>query len=433
VKLRRVVVFSLGALLLATGLWVVGGNAWAARREQQRDRAWTAAFGSLDDLKKKYPAREMNETAKQLVELTRGTVFDLTPVVGYLEPEEMRLGTEWKRSQGMFEFLMAQVAKPEASIDPPSEEAIRFLEEKSLNLDAIESILAAGPPPEWALDLSVPENDLRRPNVLGHIRVQRALIARALAAAHDGHNEVSARSLEASWHLNEFFRGRPEVYSTRLSMAIARLQVGTLRKVNVEEDLWRKRLATLDPRISLLDYFAVEIPAKSHRWSLLKKDGDRSWFQPAWDFLGRPWHRMQMADYSDLVRVELVSLRSAPLSDRAPEPTNPTAESANPKGWGLAHTLASIAIPNIRDSFARADRLVVDAELTSKILEAKHLRRENGGRWPAAIPGIEASRYPEASWRYEASPDGGRMSIAFSRELAFPEGLKPLPLRFSSN
>jgi hypothetical protein len=209
-------------------------------------------------------------------------------------------------------------------------------------------------------------------------------------------------------------------------MGIARLQVGILRKVNVEEDLWRKRLATLDPRISLVDSIAVENPAKSHRWSLLKKDGDRSWFQPAWDFLGRPWYRMEMADYSDLMRVELVRLRSTPLSDGAPE-------SASPKGWGLSHTLASAYVPNIRNLFARADRLVVDAELTSKILEAKHLRRENGGRWPAAIPGIETSRYPGASWRYEVSPDGGRILIAFSRGLAIPDGAKPLPLRFSSN
>jgi hypothetical protein len=212
-------------------------------------------------------------------------------------------------------------------------------------------------------------------------------------------------------------------------MGIARLQVGTLRKVNVEEDPWRKRLATLDPRNLLVDSIAVKNPAKSPRWTALRKDADRSRFQPAWDFLGGPWYRMEMADYYDLVRVELVSLRSTPLSDRAPE-------SANPEGWGLSHTLASAYVPNIRNLFARADRLVVDAELTSKILEAKRLRREGAGRWPAAIPGIEASRYPGASWRYEASPDGGRMSIAFSRQLASPYGQNApgtLSLLFSSN
>ncbi len=67
-----------------------------------------------------------------------------------------------------------------------------------------------------------------------------------------------------------------------------------------------------------------------------------------------------------------------------------------------------------------ADRLVVDAELTSKILEAKRLRKENGGRWPAAIPGIETSHFPGASWRYEASPDGGGMSICVQPRVGLP-------------
>src|SRR5664279_154334 len=140
---------------------------WALRREDQCDRAWTATFGSLEDLKKKYPKRETNETAKKLEALTRGTVFDLTPVVGSVEPEQMSRWTEWKRSQGTVDFLSAQIAKPEASIDAPSEEVSRFLEGKRVNLDAIESLLIAGPPPEWAFDLSVPENGRRKPNGLG--------------------------------------------------------------------------------------------------------------------------------------------------------------------------------------------------------------------------------------------------------------------------
>ena len=73
---------------------------------------------------------------ERLEALTRGTVFDLTPVVAAIEPEEMRRSTEWKRSQDTVDFLLAQIAKPEASIDPPPEEAIRFLEEKSSALDA---------------------------------------------------------------------------------------------------------------------------------------------------------------------------------------------------------------------------------------------------------------------------------------------------------
>ncbi len=429
-KVWRVVVPSIAVVLLATGLWVVGGNAWATRREERCDLAWTATFGSLDDLKKKYPKREANETAKHLEELARGTVFDLTPVVGSIGPEDMGLGAEWNRSQETVDFLLAQIAKPEASIDPPPENVIRFLEEKRVILDAIESILAAGPPPQWALDLSVPENDRRKPNALGQIRLQRILTARALIAAHGGHDDAAARALEASWNLNESLRGRPETLSTLLSIAIARFQVGILRKVNVEEDVWGRQLATLAPKTSLLDAFDVGHRTGSWRiWrsAAFEQDREDSWLRRARYLFAGPWFRLEWAHYSEVMRAEFARSKSAPLSDHYSEP--PTR-----KGWSLA-SVSSIAIPNIRNAFVRADRLVVDTELTSKILEAKHLRRENGRRWPAAIPGIEASRYPGASWRYEVSHDGSRMSITFSRELAspYPSNAKPLPLRFSSN
>ncbi len=433
-KLRRVVVLSLAAVFLATGLWLVGGNMWAARREEQCDLAWTAAFGSLDDLKKKYPKRETNEAAKQVEELSKVLGFDLAPSVRTVGTMPRPLApAEAKRGQALLDYISTQISKPEASIDAPPEEVTRFLEEKRVNLDGIESILIVGPPAQWSFDISRPEGDGPMPNGLGHIRLQRILMARALAAARGGHNEAAARSLEASWNLNEPLRGRPEMMPSIMGIAIARLEVGVLRKVDfVGEDAWGKRLANLDGRAVLLDTLVLESRPRSARNSLSRAStsGDLpSWYQRSQDFLTRPTYRLVMVDYSYLMRDECAQLRAGPLSDHAFVPPAPDVRD-------VAHILLAVSMPNIKNSFVRADRLVIDAELTSKVLEAKRLRKENGGHWPAAIPGIETSRFPGASWRYEVSPEGGRMSIAFSRELASPygqSGMKALPLRFSSN
>ncbi len=56
--------------------------------------------------------------------------------------------------------------------------------------------------------------------------------------------------------------------------------------------------------------------------------------------------------------------------------------------------------------FRRVDEYLLDAELTDKILQARQLRQQNGGKWPAAIPGIETTRYPGARWIYTVSPAG---------------------------
>jgi hypothetical protein len=430
VKVRRVVVFSLTALILLTAVWVVGGNAWAAHREEQCDPAWTTEFGSLDDLKKKYPKRETNETAKLEI-LAKDLGLDLAPAGRTPGSVPRRLTpADEKRGQVINDYISVQISKPEASIDAPPEEISRFFEEKRVGLDAIELLLVAGPSPQWSFDLS--ESD-RLPNGLGQIRLQRVLMARALTAARGGRSEAAARALEASWNLNESLRGRPETIPALLSIAIARLQVGTLRRVSVEEDRWRKRLAALDPRAALLDALVLEYRPASARcfWKHASTVGDPpSWYQRSRNFLMSPTDRLVMTDSSNLMRDELAKLQAAPLTDHFPEVPNSDVRDA-------AHIILAISMPNIHNSFLRADRLVVDAELTSKILEAKRLRRQNGGRWPAAIPGIEASRFPGASWRYEASSDGARMSIAFSRELDSPYwkggSLKPLPLLFSSN
>jgi hypothetical protein len=307
---------------------------------------------------------------------------------------------------------------------------VLFRSEKHADLDAIESLLVTGQSPEWAFDVSVPESDRRMPDGVGQIRFQRVLMAHVLAAAHAGHHDEAARTVEASWNLNESLRGRPEMNPSILGIAIARLEVGVLRKLDVEEGVWRKRLAALDGRARLLDSLVLNYRPESLRTSwgaAFESESDGSWHQRATNLLGRSMQRLAMADYSELMCAELAPLRSAPLSDHVPAP--PTPEGENP-----AQILAAMSIPNIQNLFARADRLVVDAELTSKILEAKQLRKANRGRWPAAIPGMESSKFPGASWRYEASPEG-RMMLSFSRDLAspFPTSRLELPLRFSSN
>lgn len=420
----RIVAAVLAAVAALAGVWIVGGNAWATRREAQCDRAWTATFGSLDDLKKKYPTRMTNETARRLEELTRGTVFDLTPVVGSVETKESRHGDDWNRSQGAVDFLLAQIAKPEASIDPPGEEAIRFLEEKRAVVDAIETLLTAGPPPEWALDVSIPAEERRMPNALGQIRIQRILLARALSAAKSGHEVVAARALEASWNLNESLRVRPETILALLGIGIARLEVGALRKVEVPADNWVPRLAAMGMRARLLDAIILGSPRPMEmaaRYRRLKPAGVGWWAHNFVALVEEPRDRLADADYGEAYRRALAGLRD--------EPAFRDAESEAPPGDGATGGLLSIQIPNIRNAFQRADQLALEAELTGKILRVKEVRRAQGA-WPQPSAEIASSRFPGLSWNY--SVDGGAMTIALVGRLPKAPSPLVLPTSFSS-
>ena len=88
-------------------------------------------------------------------------------------------------------------------------------------------------------------------------------------------------------------------------------------------------------------------------------------------------------------------------------------------------------MPNIRNSFERADRLALDAELTGKILRMKEVRRARGA-WPEPSAEIAASRFPGLSWNYR--PAGNAATIALERDVTnpFPKNSLVLPLSFTA-
>ena len=80
---------------------------------------------------------------------------------------------------------------------------------------------------------------------------------------------------------------------------------------------------------------------------------------------------------------------------------------------------AAPPVPNLASAWKRADRLLLEAELTSKVFDVR-AAREASGAWAAAIPGIEASKGTNVTWVYAVTPDG-RASLVTNRTLTWPD------------
>jgi hypothetical protein len=89
-------------------------------------------------------------------------------------------------------------------------------------------------------------------------------------------------------------------------------------------------------------------------------------------------------------------------------------------------------MPNMVDCFKRVDRLVIETELTDKVLQARQLRHQNNLKWPPSVPGIETTRFPDAKWIYSVSPEGA-MSLSLSKEPKWNASGLVLPCRFASS
>jgi hypothetical protein len=420
------------ALIVVALLWFGGVGLWASRRCAEADRGWAASFGSLEDFRKKYPTVETNAAARRVDELAKAAGYDLqekaAPPSGASQTPAEKARSDARAATA--DWSQAQLQRPDASLESPPEAARALLQERSKSLAMLEESLLAGPRPEWGFDVNHPEAGRDSRGWWNYMQLQKALIARALLATSETRQAAGARTLEASWILDEAVRKRPDVMAVFLGIGVSRLQVGALRKVDVEEMVWRQPLEALKPRGAMVDAFALSQLStlkrrrggSSESLGMTETNGAPSRIAA---LIARPWNRLAEADYSEAVCTELARLRDAPLSD-TPSAVPPL---------GRTHTvraLIAMANPNTRNSFLRGDRLVVDAELTSKVLEAKRLRKANGGRWPVEIPGIETSALRNARWIYTVTPDG-HASIELSRKLDWGQtvGLV-LPTRWTS-
>jgi hypothetical protein len=143
-------------------------------------------------------------------------------------------------------------------------------------------------------------------------------------------------------------------------------------------------------------------------------------------FFLRPLRSVIWSEVTEGFRRSYVEIANSPLSDReVPE------SEVGPKSTA-AEIILSISLPGLRGRLRRVDRFVLDSELTTKVLEARQRRVQNHLEWPAAIPGIEATRFPGVRWIYSVSPQK-TMSLSLSKDLNWNQNGFSLPCRFTSS
>ncbi len=110
--------------------------------------------------------------------------------------------------------------------------------------------------PEWSRPISSREGVA--PRALALMRLDRLLLAAALSAERRGRTDESARFLEASWSVFESYARGSQLIDDLLSVAVMKMQTGTLRKVREPPVSWLDRLSRDDPWARALDTFEGE-------------------------------------------------------------------------------------------------------------------------------------------------------------------------------
>lgn len=382
----------------------------AARREKAVLAAWAQAGRPLDAFVASLPVTEPNATARKLEETA--------DALGMVRGEKKE---PWKSiASPLNEYINAELEKTGPGVAAPPEAVAAFLRDQAPLIERVRAALLDGPPPVWEeRDRSLYGAPL--PGLLQIIGIERILAADALEALSRGDAASAMLDADAGWRMGEAMETRPELISALITMASFRYPAGILRHVDGAGETWRRRLEGYVPRESVARGWEYEAA------SMLEL-GRGGLFDPAQgptrrlrDRITRPYVRLSVAGSLGTM---LEMLETAETAGPCPEGLEARIDEVIQRipSW---NALAKLAIPNTASSWQRAHRLQLDLELTGKILLAKEARDANGGAWPDAVPGIEASVCPEGRWTYARS--AGRVSITYDRVPRFND-LKPSAL-----
>lgn len=412
-------------VLLAAGaflVWYAGSSVWAARREKQALDGWSASGSPLPALAASFPKQASNAAALSLEKAALALGIHLEPSAGAgsVEPEPPGMDregkTEWGRTRvPLTKWTTTEAERPEANVAPPPAAVAAWLTGHAAELEGIERALVEGPAPEWAQDTSL-LFAAPVPNMGGHLQLHTVLLGRALSRAASGDPAGAERSLLASWNLAAPERRRADVPSRSIAWIATHLELGVLRKLSVSDAPWRARVAAWDPRESVRRSWALEAwttwqAARRRQEAGVAEGAPRGLLAR---FVAAPGERLEAAAFLDGWRAMTEAAVKSPVSDG----DGASLVGAFRDGLGR---WAAAAPPNplLASAWMRADRLVLEAELTDKVFDIR-AKRDASGAWPPAIPGIEVSRAKNVSWKYAITADG-RPSIATNRVLTWPD------------
>ncbi|MBD1812898.1 hypothetical protein NDA07_27305 [Microcoleus vaginatus DQ-U2] len=287
---RRNLKFLGGSVVGLAGLlavWIVGGNYIASVQEKEIEQD-LAAFAQ------RFPKTEPNDAALKLAASLAKVGFDggasfssvdrsIGSRADFKSSEDDRKAFEEIR-QELKQYLDAEIAKPNDTVNPPSEKLQRYLASKQTALAELRQQVLNNEVPHWGTDISwilEPDMTARGPDYLWQVNFQQVLALDILEKYRKGQTEAAAEMLEVSWKINQPLTESPLFFPQIVALIVAKYPAGVMRKADRLPAQWQQRLLERDYRESILTSLQGEYLLQfkflqdflwKHSWSSILKD-----------------------------------------------------------------------------------------------------------------------------------------------------------------
>ncbi|MEM7479918.1 MAG: hypothetical protein AAF481_01980 [Acidobacteriota bacterium] len=413
-KIRRRIKIGCSALVLFVLAVLAVGWMRANHLDRQAQKRWRQVLDNRTFLEA-YPPVDINDTALRLVTLAAPLGIDLAPPEADISPtvsEEKR--EVFKALNESWRPWLAELRKYEGENRPPlSQEVEAFLAQHEDALDELIRTLNSTSPPQWKRDIRNGFSS-KLPNLLGILYLQRVLMFEALQRAEAF--EDPSPVLEASWRLRSNLHESPYLIEALIDIANLHMQMMALRGSCMADSRWTDRLEATDLRRRVLIGFHHESWVAWWSSHLEQPLGDEQ--LPGW---AKPMNRIGLRDFARRFSRTVEDLPGqAPLTFHSQDFFESHYQ-AIPR-WQV---ITRLFYPNFFDSWTKAIRAELDADLTARILRVRanppRALDVRSPRW------TEPSRVEGLNWIYERDTDS--LTIHLDGQLA--ESLdETLSLRF---
>ena len=238
-------------------VWIVGGNYIASVQEKEIEQD-LAAYAQ------RFPKTEPNDAALKLAALIAklginagGGSFspvDRYTLANFSPSEDDRKAFEEIRPE-LKQYLDAEIAKPNDTVNPPSEKLQRYLASKQTALAEIRQQVLNNEVPHWGTDItSIQEGDITvpLPSYLVQLNFHLVLALDSLEKYRKGQTEAAAEMLEVSCKINQSLTESPSLISQLVALIVTKYSAGVMRKIDRLPAQWQQRLLERDYRESIL-------------------------------------------------------------------------------------------------------------------------------------------------------------------------------------
>ena len=303
-------------LALVVAVWVLmwfGALAMNRFYSTDAERAWPMGLGTLDDVRKRYPAAPATASAFSLVDATAKVGIDIAPRADRTRSD---VRTNVRLRETISTYLTRQTRKPTPDIDPAPDELGDYLAAHAGDLATIRSVILGEEPVAWAVDRESPRQPI--PNLLGHMVLTRLLVVNALDRARRNES-ASWEDLRAAVALSRGLWARPEMISVLIALAIDRNVSAAARKMPLPAPAWFEDFRKFDYRRGMMAARQSETSAIAESiYAETTVDASRAGVQRMVDTVMAPYTRLCTADSLEADRETAAVVASTTACDIDP-------------------------------------------------------------------------------------------------------------------